>query len=131
MAATGAQAGTWLADKASQAWRREHVLLRPDLVSVAEARFGTILTNWRVARHTQLVARLAGWVLARLGRVDLHPRAVRAARREAGHALFECGAVLASAAQIKAQSAASLAANDRLWTEYLGRLPAAVPLHET
>jgi hypothetical protein len=123
MAAVGAQAGAWLADKASQAWRREQALLRPELVSVAEARFGTILTNWRVARQTQLVARLAGLVLTRLGCIDLRPGAVRAARAQAGDALYECGAVLASAAQIKAQGAASLAGNDRLWTAYLGQLP--------
>jgi hypothetical protein len=123
MAQAGAQAGAWLADKASQAWRREQALLRPELVALAAARFGTILTNGRVARHTQLVARLAGLALARLGSTDLRPSAVRAARGEAAQALFECGAMLASAAQIKAQDAAALAGNDRLWTEYLERLP--------
>lgn len=125
LAGTWSHVGQWLSSKMDSAWAREQAVYTPALIDVAQARFNTIVTNWRGSRETLLCGRLVGLAVAGLQAIDFQPAAVRRDRVAAGRRLLEVAWLLSLAAQIKARSAADLAGNDRNWTAYLDGMPSA------
>lgn len=119
--------GKWLAEKMQTAWPRESVFLRDDSIDAAEPRFGTIVTNWRGARHTELSGKCLGLALEILSSLDLRPAAVRARRRESGRRLLDAAWVMDQAVQVTGRSACDLNENEVRWTRYLELTQAAQP----
>jgi hypothetical protein len=113
------RSGQWLADKMEHAWTRESSLLRDDWIAAAEPRFGTIMTNWRGARRTELAGRCATIALEIMGSLDLRPAGVRSDLRRSGRRLLDAAWTLDYAAQVTGRSALDLSENESRWTQYL------------
>jgi hypothetical protein len=128
MGTHSARSGKWLADKMEHAWTRESWVLRDDWIEAAGPRFGTIIANWRGARHLELAARCATIALEIINGLDLKPAGIRGDLRRSGRRLLDAAWTIDCAAQVIGRSASDLSENDGRWTRYLdfmASIPAA------